>query len=168
MKIQSLLVAALLVTLVASAAIAQPPRRERDGERDGDRPRPEGREDGPRRGPPRDGERGPGPGPGGFMFRLPILAALDLDKNGELSAKEIEDAAKSLATLDKNEDGKITADELRPDFGDRGGPDGRFGRGPRDGDRPEGEGRPRFGRGPRGDREGGEGGDRPQRPRRPE
>ena len=67
---------------------------------------------------------GPG-GPGGRPIP-PVMAALDADNNGEISAKELENASKALATLDKNKDGKLTEDELRPEMG-RGGFGGGFG-----------------------------------------
>jgi Ca2+-binding EF-hand superfamily protein len=41
-------------------------------------------------------------------------AALDTDRNGEISAEEIANAATTLKTLDKNADGFITEDEVRP------------------------------------------------------
>lgn len=44
----------------------------------------------------------------------PLMAALDTNKDGDLSAEEIEQAAKALLLLDKNKDGKIVASELRP------------------------------------------------------
>ena len=66
-------------------------------------------------------------GPGGGRPIPPVMAALDADTNGEISAKEIENAAKALAALDKNKDGKLTEDELRPEMG-RGG-EGRGGPG---------------------------------------
>ncbi|MBN2584227.1 MAG: hypothetical protein JXL80_14285 [Planctomycetes bacterium] len=64
-------------------------------------------------GPPPCGEgRGPGghhrPGPG------PLMKALDLDANGELSAAEIAGASESLKALDANGDGKVTMDEILP------------------------------------------------------
>lgn len=62
---------------------------------------------GPRRGPG-------GPGGHGGPRGNPVVRVLDTDKNGELSAAEISSAAASLATLDKNADGAVTADELRP------------------------------------------------------
>jgi Ca2+-binding EF-hand superfamily protein len=65
--------------------------------------------------------RGPG-GPGQFDL---AFNALDTDHNGEISAAEIDNAATSLKTLDKNGDGQITEDEVTPNFGGRGG----FGRG---------------------------------------
>lgn len=44
----------------------------------------------------------------------PVMLALDADKNGSLSAGELNNAAASLAALDLNKDGKLTADEFRP------------------------------------------------------
>ncbi|MBI2479857.1 MAG: hypothetical protein HYV60_14855 [Planctomycetia bacterium] len=84
--------------------------------------------------------RGPG-GPDGFRPPAhPLEEALDADGDHQLSAQEIENAVAALKTLDRNEDGKLSDDELRPRFGGRpGGPDG--------GGRPDGAGRPE-GRGP--------------------
>jgi Ca2+-binding EF-hand superfamily protein len=48
------------------------------------------------------------------------MAALDMDGDGELSAKEIENAAAALRTLDTNKDGKLTRDELFPAFREGG------------------------------------------------
>lgn len=42
------------------------------------------------------------------------MAALDTDKNGILSSTEIAAAVTSLKTLDRNKDGSIQPDELRP------------------------------------------------------
>jgi Ca2+-binding EF-hand superfamily protein len=50
-------------------------------------------------------------------FRPPVIAALDADGDGELSGGEIEAAAKALLKLDKNSDGKLTREELAPQFG---------------------------------------------------
>ena len=49
------------------------------------------------------------------MRIMPVLAALDADSDGELSATEIENASKALHRLDKNGDGKLTFEEMRPD-----------------------------------------------------
>lgn len=142
-------------------------------------PRPEGqrpppREDGPgrpereRRGPggPEDDHRGPGGpdgdrrgpgGPGGPRPPMPLMVALDLNHDGVIDAEEIAKASESLKKLDKNGDGKLTQDELRPPRPEgRGGPGGPGG--PRGEGRPEGPG-PRHEDGP-----GGEG--RPPRPAR--
>ena len=54
--------------------------------------------------------------PGPMMMQMfPVMAALDADQDGTLSAREIENASKSLMKLDKNGDGVISAEELRPD-----------------------------------------------------
>jgi Ca2+-binding EF-hand superfamily protein len=50
----------------------------------------------------------------------PLMQALDTDRDGELSAAEIAAAATALKTLDKNGDGKLAAEELRPSFGEAG------------------------------------------------
>ncbi len=65
------------------------------------------------------GDRGPGtsgPGPGFGLPPFPLLLALDADEDGDISATEIENAAAALKKLDKNNDGKLSADELRPRF----------------------------------------------------
>lgn len=76
--------------------------------------RPEGA---PAGAPERRPEGAPPAGPAG-----PILRALDADGDGEISASEIEGAAKALAKLDRNGDGKLTRDEIGPP---PGRPDGR-------------------------------------------
>jgi len=55
----------------------------------------------------------------------PVVAALDADKNGEISAAEIAAAPAALAKLDKSKDGKLSAEEI-----------GTRRRGPRPGPRP--------------------------------
>ena len=55
-----------------------------------------------------------------MMRMFPIMAALDADEDGEISAAEIDNAVAALKSLDKDSDGKLSADELRPEFG-RGG-----------------------------------------------
>ena len=52
------------------------------------------------------------------------MAALDADSNGVLSATEIANASTALRTLDKNADGKLSLEELRPPPG--GTNDSRF------------------------------------------
>jgi len=49
-----------------------------------------------------------------FMSYHPVLAVLDADHNGEISAWEIDHAAAALKTLDRNHDGYLTANELIP------------------------------------------------------
>src|SRR6185436_13839978 len=44
----------------------------------------------------------------------PIFAALDANHDGEIDATEINNAPAALRKLDKNGDGKLTRDELRP------------------------------------------------------
>lgn len=99
---------------------------------------------------PPGGGRGRGGQGGREGFRPPthpLEQALDADGDHQLSAKEIENAIAALKKLDKNSDGKIGEDELRPQFGGRGfggpGPDGPGGRGPgpgRDGEGGRGAG----------------------------
>ena len=79
-------------------------------------------------GPPPDGGRphqgGPG-GPGGrHMPPPPLMEALDANHDGVIDATEIANASAALKTLDKNGDGKLTQDELRP-HRPPGGPDGQ-------------------------------------------
>jgi Ca2+-binding EF-hand superfamily protein len=45
------------------------------------------------------------------MPLLPIIVALDADRDGVISAEEIKAAPRSLLTLDKNKDGKLSKDE---------------------------------------------------------
>ena len=73
---------------------------------------------------------------------IPVMAALDEDKDGVISASEIQNAEKSLTALDKNGDGKIDNNELRPSFGSPGGRSSSKGRGgSRRGDRAGRDGR---------------------------
>jgi hypothetical protein len=60
----------------------------------------------------RDGERPPMPPV------PPILAIFDTDRDGEISEEEIDAAADKLAELDRNDDGRITRDEMRPPRGE--------------------------------------------------
>mgnify|MGYP000750952178 CR=1 FL=1 len=112
------------------------------------------------------------------MRVLPIVTALNTDRNGEISSEEIEDAVAALKKLDKNKDGKLTEDELRPSFGGsrggfgggRGGRSGATERRPsfEGGDRPSGRPEAR-GEGERPDRRRPRGGDeRPGRDSREE
>jgi Ca2+-binding EF-hand superfamily protein len=57
----------------------------------------------------------------------PLFAALDANGDGVIDAQEIANAPAALKKLDRNGDGKLTEDELRPALGGRGGP----GEGPR-------------------------------------
>lgn len=74
---------------------------------------------------PRPGRGGPGGAPG-----IPLMAALDLDRDGEIRPEEIRQATASLATLDADGSGTLTGDELLPRFGGRRGPGGGPGRPP--------------------------------------
>lgn len=71
------------------------------------------------------GERGGPGGPGGQRPVMPIIAALDLNKDGTIDADEIAKASASLKTLDKNGDGKLTTEEIHPQR--PGGPRGQGG-----------------------------------------
>ncbi len=62
-----------------------------------------------------------GPGGRGGRAISPLMQALDADGDGELSAKEIENATAALKTLDKDKDGKLNRQELAPAFGQPGG-----------------------------------------------
>jgi len=73
----------------------------------------------------------PGEAPPGFQggprgpfrpMRPPVMAAVDADGNGELSAQEIAAASQALKKLDKDGNGSLSRAELRPQFGGRGGP----------------------------------------------
>jgi len=88
-------------------------------------PESPGRPEGRRPGQGRLQENRPGAGPANpemaargmaMMLRnLPVFRTLDADEDGQLSASEIENASKSLLKLDKNGDGVLSAEELRPD-----------------------------------------------------
>jgi Ca2+-binding EF-hand superfamily protein len=49
-----------------------------------------------------------------FMRFHPVLAALDTDHNGEISAEEIRNSAQTLRRLDINGDGSLSAPEVMP------------------------------------------------------
>lgn len=53
---------------------------------------------------------------GKLAQRLPLMMALDADKDGTISVAELENASKALAKLDKDGDGALSPEELRPDF----------------------------------------------------
>ena len=71
-----------------------------------------------------EGPGGFGRGPGGVSS---LVRALDADTDGAISTKEIKAAPGALRKLDKNGDGNLTEDEVRPEFGGREGrrPEGR-------------------------------------------
>lgn len=51
----------------------------------------------------------------------PLISALDLDNNGIISSSEMENAKSSLLILDKNNDGQLSFEELRPNEQNRMG-----------------------------------------------
>ncbi|HIK94668.1 MAG TPA: hypothetical protein EYG03_22215, partial [Planctomycetes bacterium] len=132
-----LLVGAATVMTTDLAVAQQDGDKPRDGAQERDRPREEGRgergqrergRDGDR---PGDGERGrdgdrtrggergrPGGGPprGGDgrrpPFGGPVMGALDRNHNGILESEEIDQAIVVLRRMDRNKDGRITADEM--------------------------------------------------------
>jgi hypothetical protein len=72
--------------------------------------------------------RAQAPGPPGREGRFmagapvhPVVQALDADGDGVLSAAEIDNAPAALRKLDKDRNGKLTGDEIRPAFGRFGG-----------------------------------------------
>lgn len=111
---------ALLATLSASAvAVAQDDKKDKPGRPRLMQQRPgNDKKSGPPSGfQPGENLRGMlgGPGMGMMMQMLPVMAALDTDQDGALSSSEIENASKSLLKLDKDGDGLISAEEMRPD-----------------------------------------------------
>ncbi len=157
-----LLATAVLALLGISATVtvlAQPP--------EDDRPPRGDRLDGPPLGE-RRGEGGPNDS-GRPPMPNPLVAALDKNGDREISAEELEAATASLLTLDKNKDGKLTDDEMRPPrpeggqgFGRGDGPPGH--ENPGRGDGPPG----REGGGPSGGPSGGPRGGGPMGPPNPE
>ena len=109
--------AAVAIALTFNAAMAQ--------NQEGPRNRDRGNRERAGRAGGQDGQR---PDRGSRVGQDPLMAILDADHDGELSATEIENAAAALKKLDKNEDGKLTRDELRPPRG-RGARGDRAGRG---------------------------------------
>lgn len=116
----------------------------------------------------RGGENG-GPGAGGerMRFKPPLFSALDANGDGAIDAGEIAKAAESLKSLDKNRDGKITAEECMPPrpTGEGEGRQGGVGPGGGEGRRggpQQGKGGGEGGR--RGGPQAGGGEDRPLRP----
>ena len=139
-----------------------------DGNRDGKideeefRPKPPGGEGGPEEGPrpqgPPVGEgRGGVPqGSAGGERRgvMPVIGALDLNRDGKIDPEERAKATASLKVLDKDGDGELSDEEMRPM------------RGPGGGGQPGGAGRPGAGAGgrPGGGGAGPSEGGRPVRP----
>ena len=75
----------------------------------------------PRRRSPKDAAAaGRGDGPGGEMNFIrfdPILAAVDTNGDGVISADEIKNSAEAIRKLDKDGDGKVTREEATPQRG---------------------------------------------------
>ncbi len=69
-------------------------------------------QDDPGQGPHR-GPQGGGP-EGRRMPPPPLVAALDANHDGVIDSTEIDNAPTALRALDKNGDGKLTLEELRP------------------------------------------------------
>ena len=63
--------------------------------------------------PPGDA-RPPGPDGQRPRFVMPLMQALDPSGDGTIDEKEIANATAALKKMDKNGDGKLTPDELRP------------------------------------------------------
>ena len=74
--------------------------------------------EGEREGEGRGGRGGPG------IMDL-VFAALDTNRDNEIDSAEIDRAATALKALDKNQDGVVSQDEVRPNFPGRGMPGGR-------------------------------------------
>lgn len=63
---------------------------------------------------PPQGEEGRGPGGPGQRPPPLVIVALDGNHDGVIDATEIDHASQALLTLDKNGDGQLTREELRP------------------------------------------------------
>lgn len=98
---KSSLAALVLATLACSASLSAQETR------------PEGRPPEGERG--ERGERGPQQ-----PRRDPIVVALDANSDGVIDAAELADATANLKKLDKNGDGQLTLDEIRPPRRQRG------------------------------------------------
>jgi hypothetical protein len=132
MKLKQIMLIALVAGLPACGILAQ----DQNG----------GPQNGPKGPPPGgngDHQGGPNGGPGskgrGRRPPPPIIAALDANHDGVLSAEEIANAPAALKALDKNSDGQLTEDELRPQGPPPGGPDGQQGERPPQGLPPGGD-----------------------------
>jgi hypothetical protein len=65
-------------------------------------------------GPPRDGRPQTGPGDDGQRAsRSPLMSALDINGDGVLDKRELENAMGALRRLDRNGDGRLTPEEFR-------------------------------------------------------
>ena len=78
-------------------------------------------------GPPREGRRQnnpPGQGPGQRLPVPPIMSALDANSDGTIDEWEVANAPALLKKLDRNGDGQLTPEELRPALREGGGAPG--------------------------------------------
>jgi hypothetical protein len=77
--------------------------------------------------PPREGQ----PRQGGFQRPpFPLMDALDANRDGEISAEELKNAAAALRSIDKNKDGQLTENEFGMQFPPGFQPQGFGGGGP--------------------------------------
>jgi hypothetical protein len=49
-----------------------------------------------------------------FMLANPVLAALDADRDGEISKEELRKSSEHLRVLDRDRDGSLTPNEVMP------------------------------------------------------
>ena len=120
------IIAAVLAALTCASAVQAAPSSAKEGNNNSDQRRPAQRDE-----MSADQPRRPSP-----------LALFDTDKDGTISAAEIDGASAALRALDKNGDGKLSGRELRPARPDgpppgegEGGPSDSSGA-PREGNRP--------------------------------
>ena len=65
--------------------------------------------------PPNNDKQDKPQGPPPRKFPIPpVIAALDADRNGTISAEELEGATEALKKLDVNQDGELSPEEMRP------------------------------------------------------
>jgi len=95
---------AIVASMTTFASAQDEPSTDKPADKPTDRPTAEKRPKGERDGARRSARRGGGD---------PLMAALDADKNRELSTAEIDGAPTALLALDTNKDGSIGRDELR-------------------------------------------------------
>lgn len=93
----------VMLSLLALGASAMMLTAQNQGNRPAGNDRPP-RHEGPG-GPGMDGPQRPPP---------PIIAVLDANQDGVIDATEIANASKALLQLDKDGDGQLTREELRP------------------------------------------------------
>ena len=96
-------------------------------------------QDEPPRGPRPGGPDGPRREGHHRMMIPPLVVALDANKDGTISADELANASAALKSLDKNGDGAVQMEELRPKPPEGEGKEGERKGPPPGGPRPEGE-----------------------------